>query len=110
MISLAFAIKHCEEVAESREKMANEIHEGILWHEDFEEEDCRKCAEDHRQLAHWLMELQVYRDGGPKGKWIEQERGKFVCNQCGYTVYAEDADDFHFCNWCGAKMMEVVAW
>ena len=52
------AIKHAEEVAKANES----------WHEEyidtaFEQHalNCKKCAEDHRQLAEWLKELQKYR-------------------------------------------------
>ena len=59
------AIKHAEEVAKANES----------WHEEyidtaFEQHalNCKKCAEDHRQLAEWLKELQKYRElfGSPK--------------------------------------------
>jgi len=49
------AIKHAEEVAKVNES----------WHEEyidtaFEQHalNCKKCAEDHRQLAEWLNELK----------------------------------------------------
>lgn len=49
------AIKHAEEVAKANES----------WHEEyintaFEQHalNCKKCAEDHRQLAEWLKELK----------------------------------------------------
>jgi len=52
------AIKHAEEVAKANES----------WHEEyidtaFEQHalNCKKCAEDHRQLASWLNELKYAR-------------------------------------------------
>ena len=52
------AIKHAEEVAKANES----------WHEEyidtaFEQHalNCKKCAEDHRQLAEWLKELKYAR-------------------------------------------------
>lgn len=42
MLSLEDAIKHCLEVAEK--------------------EECRECAEEHRQLAEWLKELELHRE------------------------------------------------
>jgi hypothetical protein len=42
-MTLDEAIKHCEEVAE---KLCI----------------CDECAEEHRQLAEWLRELQAYRE------------------------------------------------
>lgn len=61
------AIKHAEEVAEENENNAQ------IWHKqtknrlvDFcdraiqAENNCIKCAEEHRQLAEWLKELKRY--------------------------------------------------
>lgn len=67
------AIKHCEEVAEKNEKEcknwaygASQINDdenrkkqyqkhAEMWHE---------CANEHRQLAEWLRELQRWREFG----------------------------------------------
>lgn len=58
MLNLDDAIKHAEEVAKANES----------WHEEyidtaFEQHalNCKKCAEDHRQLAEWLKELKYAR-------------------------------------------------
>ena len=49
------AIKHCEEVAESKEKQIKNDD----WEKDsLTERNCIKCAEEHRQLAEWLKELK----------------------------------------------------
>lgn len=55
MLNLEDAIKHAEEVAKVNES----------WHEEyidtaFEQHalNCKKCAEDHRQLAEWLKILK----------------------------------------------------
>lgn len=45
MLDLETAIKHCEEVAEQNE-----------------EQSCKECANEHRQLAKWLTELEAYRE------------------------------------------------
>lgn len=58
MLSLEEAIKHCEEVAEANEKMI----EYDLAYTDEQKEECRECAEEHRQLAAWLRELKAYKD------------------------------------------------
>ena len=69
-MTLDEAIKHCEEVAEEQEKAAKEWHENqvrkcelIPFAEmDYtHENECKKCAEEHRQLAEWLRELRAYR-------------------------------------------------
>ncbi len=59
------AIKHCEEVAEKNDKIADTFEETLK-----NKIACRKCAKDHRQLAEWLRELKAYRKAE---KEIEQE-------------------------------------
>ena len=70
MITLDEAIKHCEEVVEEQEKVAKEWHENqirkcnlIPFAEmDYtHENECKECAEEHRQLAEWLKELKQLR-------------------------------------------------
>ena len=73
-MTLDEAIKHAEEVAGKNEKYAQ------IWHKqtknrlvDFcdkaiqEENNCIKCAKEHRQLAEWLKELKQLRE---QTKWI----------------------------------------
>ena len=61
-MTLEEAIKHCEEVAERKERDAEEIAmhdaEGVYQPQVGR---CSYCAEEHRQLAEWLRELQIYR-------------------------------------------------
>ena len=63
------AIKHAEEVAEEQEKAAKEWHENQIRKcelipfaemDHTHENECKKCAKEHRQLAEWLKELKVY--------------------------------------------------
>ena len=44
-MTLDEAITHCTEVAEQNE-----------------DESCKECAKEHRQLAEWLKELKFYKD------------------------------------------------
>ena len=55
-MTLDEAIKHCLETAEQLEERANIPYKV----EDSELQDnaCRECAADHRQLAEWLTELK----------------------------------------------------
>ena len=71
MITLEEAIKYYEEAAEEQEKAAQEWHENqirkcelIRFAEmDYtRENECKKCAEEYRQLAEWLIELKKYRE------------------------------------------------
>ena len=48
------AVKHCEDVVENKEIDAE--NQNPLFPNDIEE--CKKCAEEHRQLAEWLNELK----------------------------------------------------
>ena len=68
-MDLESAIKHCEEVAKQNEEdavvylnckkhMKNLFEIGTA---ENAEKKCRKCAEEHRQLAEWLKELVKYR-------------------------------------------------
>ena len=57
-MTLDEAIKHCIEVAEEQEQMA----EYDLLCTDQQKQDCKECASEHRQLAEWLRELQELRE------------------------------------------------
>lgn len=63
------AIKHCEEVAEEHERhlkvYENMAEDRSLFKE--EENECKECAKEHRQLAKWLRELKTYKDFKDKG-------------------------------------------
>lgn len=78
-MTLDEAIKHAEEVAEENENNAQ------IWHKqtknrlvDFcdkaiqAENNCIKCAEEHRQLAEWLKELKQLRE---QTRWIPISKG-----------------------------------
>ena len=58
MLSLEEAITHCLEVAEANEKMI----EYDLAYTDEQKEECRECAEEHRQLVELLRELKKLRE------------------------------------------------
>lgn len=62
MMNIDEAISHAMEVAEGLEKKANTygIKQAYI-PKSREPVDCISCAEDHRQLAEWLMELKDLR-------------------------------------------------
>lgn len=75
MMDLESAIRHCEEVAKTNERIcATELSVGlpdIYRHKD----EAKKCANEHRQLAEWLKELKVYREIWSKlGMWLADTR------------------------------------
>lgn len=68
-MTLDEAIKHAEEVAETKERDLK-VYESInedrpLFKE--EENECQKCAKKQRQLAEWLKELKQLRE---QTRWI----------------------------------------
>ena len=66
-MTLDEAIKHAEEVAEKfeslHERYENMDENRLLFR--VEENECKKCAEEHRQLAEWLKELKQLREQEP---------------------------------------------
>ena len=59
------AIKHCLEVAEKAEVDANYINPFGETPDELGRTfmSCIRCAEEHRQLADWLKELKMWREG-----------------------------------------------
>jgi hypothetical protein len=62
MMKLDEAIKHCEEVVESKRK---QVENGNWEKGSLTERDCLECADEHRQLAEWLKELKQLRQQEP---------------------------------------------
>lgn len=68
-MTLEEAIIHCEKVIQKKEQLLK-IHKrtlGLIPNyslTSYQEQECIKCAEDHRQLAEWLKELQIRRKRG----------------------------------------------
>ena len=63
-MTLDEAIQHCEEVAKENEEIY-EAHCRIYTREVVEKYDttpCKKCAEEHYQLAEWLKELKQFKE------------------------------------------------
>lgn len=83
------AIKHCEEVAEEKEAQA--------WEAQLQEEyrtikPCKKCAEEHRQLAEWLKDYRRLKEQEPvidKLKAEIEKQEKWLL-QAGYNEYNVD--------------------
>ena len=80
-MTLSEAIKHCEEVAEAEERMAK-LHQrpdkGIKG-SGKRYLSCIECANEHRQLAEWLRELQHWREFGENlgarlGEFLTEEQ------------------------------------
>lgn len=92
-MTLDEAIAHAEEVAEEHERHLK-VYENMdedrpLFRE--EENECKDCAEEHRQLAGWLKELKQLRKQTKKGHWIPcSERLPEMPFGCIVTVEEDD--------------------
>lgn len=56
-MTLTEAILHAEEVAKEKEEEAQDLEYSKLDWKD-ESNQCKKCAEEHRQLAEWLKDYK----------------------------------------------------
>lgn len=77
MMTLDDAIKHAEEVAEKEEEHINKTfatfgEDRVLFNK--EENECKKCAEEHRQLAEWLKELKQFKESAIQLEKVKQAR------------------------------------
>lgn len=106
------AIEHCrEEAAKNRTRAVEHANA----YDRDNAEACHECAQEHEQLAMWLIELielQERRTTHParRAHWIgvevEGESGtgpiysKVACSGCGFENDHEPA----YCECCGARM------
>ena len=58
IMTIEEAIEHAEEVAQEKRY---DYQECLAVHDMEEAMDCRKCGEEHEQLAAWLKELLKYK-------------------------------------------------
>lgn len=108
MMNIDEAIKHAEEVAESKEK---QVKNGDWKKDSLTERNCIKCAEEHRQLAEWLRELKRLRNQErPDTEWLwlgEQQDGtRWWCRNCGIHV----KETTEFCPYCGGDARKIKGW
>ena len=76
-MTLDEAIRHADEVAEKQDKAAKEWHENQVRKCELlpfaemnytHENECKKCAEEHRQLAEWLKDYKWLKEQEPCDK------------------------------------------
>jgi len=92
-MTLDEAIKHAEEVAEEKENEVQDLEYSKLdWK--HEANQCSKCAEEHRQLAGWLIELKEYKEQEPCEDVISRQAMIEVLNKMDRYV----ADELTLCN------------
>ena len=91
MMSLEQAIKHAEEKANTNQIYADYNRKYGETHFDKTAKECEQRAEEHKQLAAWLRELQARR------KQPEIVR----CGECKhYKIDHPKANGFHCCYRC----------
>ena len=87
-MTLDEAIKHCMDIAETQEMCSNG----------------KKCAEEHRQLAEWLKELQRYHEAWEKIKeqikeeayWANSDFEEYKTDILGVDIADIPGDDFRY--------------
>jgi len=91
MLTLEEAILHTEEVAND--------YEGMIGDYALDSEKLAKCAEEHRQIATWLRELQERR----KAQEIVRCGAcvHFQCNMRFDGSVPKGADAYECRHWCG---------
>lgn len=111
MLDIDTAIKHCLEVAEQNEidaityKNCKEVKTNLYEKLTAEkaENDCRECANDHRQLAEWLTELKELREQLQKAKSMILDYSytvEVMCNRIKNTMGCEN------CTYCNEETCE----
>lgn len=82
-MTLDEAIRHAEEIAESR---------------------CDECGREHRQLAEWLKDYKRLLEKEPKtGHWIDHQKGRWIYAKCSECETVHDTQT-NYCPNCGARM------
>ena len=96
-MTLDEAIKHAEEVAEKfeslHERYENMAEDRLLFR--VEENECKNCAKEHRQLAEWLKELKQLRE---QTGWIPcdirlPKQNEYIGNVCKYYLIQDEYGD-----------------
>lgn len=125
-MTLEEAINHAEEVAEEQEKATKEWHENQVRkcklfpfaEMDYtHENECKKCAEEHRQLAGWLKELKQLREQTrwiPVSERLPKERYAVLVwcpeRKNTYCAYLEEGQWWIFGAYFEKVKLEVTAW
>ena len=78
-MTLDEAIKHCEEIAMDKTNLAQ-----TLW-DSKEKARCKECADEHNQLAQWLIELKILRNNDVLDK-IRAEINQYSSIWVQYTI------------------------
>ena len=105
-MTLEEGILHAEKVYEEK---LDERSYALEFHDNEEAEACQKCAEEHRQLAEWLKELQERRKL-PEIVYCKDCKHKgtknCVANALTIVFHTEVKDDF-YCGLAEGKIDEA---
>ena len=63
-MTLDEAIRHCEEVAKENERIAFDLTTAFNM-ETIKSKECKKCANEYRQLAEWLKDYKRLKEQEP---------------------------------------------
>ena len=82
-----------------------------------ENKGCRKCADEHMQIAEWLKELKLLKEQGPPvipqpemGQWIQNGDDHYYerrCSKCDFIAEIDEIKSWNYCPICGKKMQNV---
>lgn len=65
-----------------------------------------ECAAEHAQLAEWLEELRVLREGRTCEMEYVSDFMSWHCKACDMMDMAPRNPKPRFCKWCGKKVVE----
>lgn len=94
-MTLDEAIKHAEEVAEEKDNLINKTfatfgEDRLLFKE--EENECKKCADEHRQLAEWLKDYKRLLEQQPSDDCVSREEVRKIAKEMYLEVSNMDLD------------------
>ena len=112
-MTLEEAIAHAKEVVvENRKKEAWNRNNPHIWNDGGRQyAECKKCADEHEQLAEWLEELKQYRMIGTLEECreaTEKQTAKTIetawCPCCNNYLTQQDIKGKYYCVYCGQKL------
>jgi len=93
-MTLDEAIKHAEEVAESKEE---QVKNGDWEKDSLTERNCIKCAEEQRQLAEWLRDYRRLKEQEPcEDEYIKVPKKALKYRTAGMVAYNAEWLKNHF--------------
>ena len=125
-MTLDEAIKHCEEVAEELKNVdmgeLDALYCGDTECIEARKNDCIECANEHKQLAEWLIELKQLRE---QTRWVPcserlPKENEYVGDVCKYYLIQDEYGDMYVAHlssvgWIPINSLkaisdEVIAW